>query len=319
MNKMKHDPLFRWLFADAKRTRLLLKLAAKYNEELQKFLESIDLKTLERIPDSYSEVGDTGEADLAFRVNVVTGASVLVGILLEHKSGRDRNTFNQISRYVHSVMKNIDEKCMFEGLPTMAIIFYNGRENWNPLTLLEKDYPEFWHGRILPCPCTFVNMADIADEDCLVCEDVATGMGIVAMKYAYNEKKIVEIFPKFKAGLRAMEPEEATCLLEKIRLYLVEYFGESLLKEFDMAFVSIGQKYGFVSIGDSIRRQVAEASEKARSEGESVGEARGEVRGEQRGRDAEKREMARGLRDDGVSIDIIIRRTGFTKEEIAAL
>lgn len=129
MIKMKHDPLFRWLFADTRRTRLLLKLAAKHNEELQKFLESIDLKTLERIPDSYSEVGETGEADLAFRVNVVTGASVLVGILLEHKSGHDRNTFNQISRYVHSVMKNIDKTRMFEGLPTMAIIFYNGREN----------------------------------------------------------------------------------------------------------------------------------------------------------------------------------------------
>ena len=78
-----------------------------------------------------------------------------------------------------------------------------------------------------------------------------------------------------------------------------------------MAFVSIGQKYGFVSIGDSIRRQVAEA----RSEGESVGEARGE----QKGRDAEKREMARGFRDDGVPVEIIARRTGFTKEEIEAL
>ena len=270
MNKMKHDPLFRWLFADARRTRLLLKLAAKHNEELQKFLESIDLKTLERIPDSYSEVSETGEADLAFRVNVVTGASVLVGILLEHKSGRDKNTFNQISRYVHSVMKNIDKNRMFEGLPTMAIIFYNGRENWNPLTLLEKDYPEFWHGRILPCPCTFVNMVDIADEDCLACEDVATGMGILAMKYAYNEKKIAEVLPKFKEGLRAMDAEDVTCLLEKIRLYLVEYFGENLLKEFDMAFVSIGQKYGFVSIGDVHRKEIADTKANDRANAVSV-------------------------------------------------
>ncbi len=297
MNKKKHDPLFRWLFADAGRTRLLLKLAAKHNEELQKFLESIDLKTLERIPDSFSEVGDTGEADLAFRVNVVTGVPVLVGILLEHKSGRDRNTFNQISRYVHSVMKNIDRTRMFEGLPTMAIIFYNGRENWDPLKLLEKDYPEFWHGRILPCPCTFVNMADITDEDCLACEDVATGMGIAAMKLAFDERRLAEILPKFKARLRAMDADDATCLLEKIRLYLMEYFGESLLKEFDMAFVSIGQKYGFVSIGDSLRRQVAEA----RAEGESVGEARGEARGEQKGRVQNQADTLTVLREMGLS------------------
>ena len=293
MNKKKHDSLFRWLFADTRRTRLLLKLAAKHNEELQKFLESIDLKTLERIPDSYSEVADTGEADLAFRVNVVTGVPVLVGILLEHKSGRDRNTFNQIARYVHSVMKNIDRTRMFEGLPTMAIIFYNGRENWDPLAQLEKDYPEFWHGRILPCPCTFVNMADITDEDCLACEDVATGMGIAAMKLAFDERRLAEILPKFKTGLRSMDAEDNTCLLEKIRLYLQEYFGESLLKEFDMAFVSIGQKYGFVSIGDSIRRQVAEA----RAEGESVGEARGE----QKGRVQNQADTLTVLREMGLS------------------
>lgn len=293
MNKKKHDSLFRWLFADTRRTRLLLKLAAKHNEELQKFLESIDLKTLERIPDSFSEVGDTGEADLAFRVNVVTGVPVLVGILLEHKSGRDRNTFNQIARYVHSVMKSIDRTRVFEGLPTMAIIFYNGRENWDPLAQLEKDYPEFWHGRILPCPCTFVNMADITDEDCLACEDVATGMGIAAMKLAFDERRLAEILPKFKTGLRSMDAEDNTCLLEKIRLYLQEYFGESLLKEFDMAFVSIGQKYGFVSIGDSIRRQVAEA----RAEGESVGEARGE----QKGRVQNQADTLTVLREMGLS------------------
>jgi hypothetical protein len=216
-----------------------------------------------------------------------------VGILLEHKSGRDRNTFNQIARYVHSVMKSIDRTRVFEGLPTMAIIFYNGRENWDPLAQLEKDYPEFWHGRILPCPCTFVNMADITDDDCLACGDVATGMGLISMKYAYNEKKIAEILPKFKAGLRSMDAEDNTCLLEKIRLYLMEYFGESLLKEFDMAFVSIGQKYGFVSIGDSIRRQVAEA----RAEGESVGEARGE----QKGRVQNQADTLTVLREMGLS------------------
>jgi hypothetical protein len=185
----------------------------------------------------------------------------------------------------------------------MAIIFYNGRENWNPLSQLEKDYPEFWHGRILPCPCTFVNMADITDDDCLACEDVATGMGITAMKYAFDERKLAEILPKFKAGLRSMDAEDTTCLLEKIRLYLMEYFGESLLKEFDMAFVSIGQKYGFVSIGDSIRRQVAE------------GEARGEARGEQKG----LRKMAKNMKAWGDSTEKIMAVSGLSQEEIEAL
>ena len=32
--------------------------------------------------------------------------------------------------------------------------------------------------------------------------------------------------------------------------------------------------------------------------------------------DAEKREIAKGLRDDGVPMEIIVRRTGFTESEI---
>ena len=66
-----------------------------------------------------------------------------------------------------------------------------------------------------------------------------------------------------------------------------------------MAFVSIGQKYGFVSIGDVRRKMIAEAREEERTKA-----------------DAEKREIAKGLRDDGVPIDIIVRRTGFTESEI---
>ena len=90
---------------------------------LRQFLETIDLDSLERIPDTISDVDETGEADVAFRARVSTGAPVLVGILLEHKSGRDDEVLNQISRYVHSIMKRVGEKRRFDGLPTMAVIF----------------------------------------------------------------------------------------------------------------------------------------------------------------------------------------------------
>jgi hypothetical protein len=40
---------------------------------------------------------------------------------------------------------------------------------------------------------------------------------------------------------------------------LKEYVTRGVLKELDMAFVSIGQKYGFVSAGDEFRKELAEA------------------------------------------------------------
>jgi hypothetical protein len=214
-----------------------------------------------RIPDSYSEVDDTGEADLAFRVNVSTGAPILVGILLEHKSGRDPMIFDQISKYIYSVMKIQNKNRIFSGIPTMAIIFYNGRDYWNPLKILEKSYPDYFRGKVLPFQCTFVNMADIPDSDCLACEDIATGMGIIALKHAFNKDKLLELLPQFCKLLNKMPQHEASCLLEKTSIYLMEYLGKDFLKELNMAFVSIGQKYGFVSIGDYFRQQMAEKIE----------------------------------------------------------
>ncbi len=257
--KKPHDAFFRWLFADVKHLRYLLELAGKINIDVGEFLAAVNLDTLVRIPDSYSEVYETGDANLAFRVNVATGAPVFVGILVEHKSGRDADTFNQLARYVRSVMKRFDEGRLFDGLPTMAMIFYNGRDNWNPLELLEKDYPAYFHGMVLPFRCAFVNMSDIPDSDCLACENVTTGFGIAAMAHAYDKDAILEVFNQFKPKLQKMPDKERSCLLEKISVYLTEYLDKDALKELNMAFKSIGQKYGFVSAGDVFRQEIADA------------------------------------------------------------
>lgn len=217
--KKPHDAFFRWLFSDVNHLRYLLELAGKINVDVADFLAAVNLDTLVRIPDSYSEVYETGDADLAFRVNVATGAPVFVGILVEHKSGRDADLFNQLARYMRSVMKRFDEGRQFDGLPTMAMIFYNGRENWNPLEILEKDYPEYFHGMVLPFRCAFVNMSDIPDSDCLTCEDVTSGLGIAAMTHAYDKNAFLEVFEQFKPKLQKLPSNELSCLLEKISLY----------------------------------------------------------------------------------------------------
>ena len=314
--KRKHDPFFRWLFSDVYHLRNLLELAGKVDIEVSEFLLAINLDTLVRIPDSFSEVDDTGEADLAFRVSVVTGAPVLVGVLLEHKSGRDPGVIEQIAGYVNSVMRVQDKNRIYSGIPTMAIIFYNGRENWNPLKGLEEGYPEYFRGSVLPFRCVFVNMADIPDSDCLACEDVATGMGVVAMKYAYNKEKLLEILPRFRENLRKMPRNEVSCLLQKINIYLKEYVDEDVLKELDMAFVSVGQKYGFVSAGDVFRQRLADARKETEEARNEVVAAQKLADEERQKAEEDKLKTARGLYEDGVSLDTLVRRFNLTEEQI---
>lgn len=328
LRRMPHDAFFRWLFADVGRLRRLLTLSGKVNRDIGEFIAEVNLDTLVRIPDSYSEVEETGEADLAFRVEVASGAPLLVGILVEHKSGRDSGTLDQIARYVNSVMRIYNEHRAFSGLPTMAIIFYNGRENWDPLGGIEEKYPSYFRERILPFACSFVNMADIPDSDCLACEDPATGMGIVAMKYAYDKEDLLKVLPLFKRALPRMPPADAACLMAKISIYLKEYVTQDVLKELDMAFVSIGQKYGFVSAGDVFRQKIAEARTEEQAKAQKLladEQAKAQkqiaqVRSDEQTKSEEnKLATAQKMVKDGViSVENASAYFGYSKEQILA-
>ena len=92
-----------------------------------------------------------------------------------------------------------------------------------------------------------------------------------------------------------MPRNEASCLLQKINIYLKEYVDEDILKELDMAFVSVGQKYGFVSAGDVFRQRLTEARKEA---------------------EEDKLQTARGLYEDGVSLEVLVRRFNLTEEQI---
>ena len=99
-----------------------------------------------------------------------------------------------------------------------------------------------------------------------------------------------------------MHRNEVSCLLQKINIYLKEYVDEDVLKELDMAFVSVGQKYGFVSAGDVFRQRLADA--------------RKEVDEERKKAEEEKLKTARGLYEDGVPLETLVRRFNLTEEQI---
>ena len=316
-SRRSHDAFFRWLFAEKNHLRALLKLCAKQKPEISEFLKAINLNSLEQIPDSYSEVDETGEADLAFRVKAAKGHPTVVGILLEHQSGSDKFVFAQISRYVNKVMKLQND--LVDVMPTRAFIFYNGKGPWNPFKILRKNYSDYFFKSVLPYQCHFIDMKMISDEDCIGCDDVATAMGVTAMKYAFNRKKLLAILPKFQKALTQIPYDEAKNLLEKISVYLKEYLGESILKELDMAFVSIGQKYGFVSAGDVFRQRLAAGKAEALAEGISKGRKEGRAEGMKKGMMAKTRSLAKGFLKKGISVETIAEVTGLTIDEIKAL
>ena len=138
--------------------------------------------------------------------------------------------------------------------------------------------------------------------------------------------------------------KQAFPLLSACRV-LIEYLGKDFLKELNMAFVSIGQKYGFVSIGDYLREQMAEERQELAEERKQIAEERLQITEERQQMteerlqiteerqqleekleeqldkerqkaEEEKLRTARALYEDGVPIETLVKRFNLTEEQI---
>lgn len=251
LNNRDHDGFFKYVYSLPENARALLELASMNNLNLKELLADIDLTSLERLPSTYNNVGERGEADVAFKAKA-DGKDVYVGLLLEHKSYNDRAVFSQIARYLFNVMveKNDSE---FPWMPSKAVIIYNGNENWDPLANFCRKNRAKFQGKDLPFECVLVNLAGIVDEDCVAAENAEAAIGVLTMKYAFNAGGFEARLGVIENLLRRLTREAASLMIEKIKVYLGEYISKEALMELEEEFVSIGQRLGFVSAGDERR------------------------------------------------------------------
>ena len=252
-----HDGFFRYIYSVPKNAKALLNICSKNNSDLDRILAGVNLDTLVRLPDTYSEVGERGEADIAFKAHLSGGGEINVGILLEHKSKQEKSVLNQVGRYALRVILDHEDE-VFSWIPTKAIIIYNGPTGWDPLAEFRKKARAKFQGNELPFECVLVNLAAADDIACVESDSPAAAVGAMAMKYAFSPEGFKAAIPNVETILRKMSSAEQATLVEKIILYLGEYIDESTVEELQMAWKSIGQRMGFVSAGDARR-----AAEKA--------------------------------------------------------
>ena len=264
-------------------------------------LASVDMRSLEPIPGSFSNVKEWGEADLAFKARIMGGAEIFVGILLEHKSYRKGDVLSQIYSYTFEVMVN-KNATDFRWLPTKAIIIYNGQKKWDPLAEFREKYRGKFNGNELPFECVLVNLAEIPDRACFVEKNIEASVGALVMKYAFDTDGLRRIGDRLVEMLSKMENGARATLVEKIELYLQEYIDEGIMEELRMR-MSIGQALGIVTAGD--RRRAAERA------GLRRGMKKGIEKGIEKGVEQERKRMIDFLRSKGVSESIISEAIAF--------
>jgi len=116
---------------------------------------------------------------------------------------------------------------------------------------------------------------------------------IIFKKYEKFTDPVVKAYMKYFATRNA-DSDETETINNQVSFYKTDTFirNKYMTYEFDLH----------------------ESKEEGRAEGRAEGKAEEAAKALE-----EKKAMAKGLRDDGVSLEIISKRTGFTIEEIKAL
>ena len=307
----KHDSFLKYIYSIPKNTRTLLQLAQRRTPALRKMLSDVDLATLEPIPGSFNTVGERGEADLAFKAKTQTGGlDAFVGILLEHKSVKENDVLSQIYHYVFEVMvnKNVKSDSAWTWLPTKAIIIYNGKTDWDPIADFKKKGYALFNGNTLPFECVMVNLANLLDSDCKGSDNPAAAIGALVMKHAYDPDGLRKAGEIIKELLNKLDNNTRGTLVKKIELYLKWYIDKNLVKEMIMAFKSIGQRMGFVSIAD--------AEMKAKASGLRKGMKKGLEKGLEKGREEEQANSEKKMK---LLVKRIAKKLNVPEEELLAL
>ena len=244
-----HDSYFRSVFKAPDRAAELLRLVAKNNRSLAEFLKTVDLSTLTEISESFSDTETFGYADLAFTVRIAgeeienTGgnegekakrsADLLVGILEEHKSSKDPNVVSQLVKYWYHIMVMTQKN-----IPTVAIVFYNGRERWNlDVRTMFPDYPAYYHRIGLPFVLELVDIGDSFSTDEIRDISPKIALALVAMKYVFHGEKMQSHLRTAVKMLKELPREEAESFLTQTFLYLKKLLPQEEKEEFQMDFV----------------------------------------------------------------------------------
>ena len=240
-----HDSYFRSVFKAPDRAAELLRLVAKNNRSLAEFLKTVDLSTLTEISESFSDTETFGYADLAFTVRIAgeeienTGgnegekakrsADLLVGILEEHKSSKDPNVVSQLVKYWYHIMVKTQKN-----IPTVAIVFYNGRERWNlDVRTMFPDYPAYYHRIGLPFVLELVDIGDSFSTNEIRDISPKIALALVAMKYVFHGEKMQSHLRTAVKMLKELPRDEAESFLTQTFLYLKKLLPQEEKEEFE--------------------------------------------------------------------------------------
>ena len=306
-----HDKLFKKILENREQTAKFLDMVLGSGKDIT--AKNLELYNKEFITDKFEK----NETDIVYKVT-----NLNVYIIIEHQSTEDRTMPYRVRRYKTALMESvINKKEMKKAnykLPRIiAIVLYTGKQEWKnkklediqePLKWYKEDYDEFIlidvnsfkKEKILEGNLIITKVMLLEREENLenVIKDIEIIMDKEKIKQDIQYKELLKVFIEY------------TFINEKYKA-IRKYIEVLINKIFD--------EEGDDETMSHVTQLFDEAFDKAEKRGEIRGEERGKIIGERRGKKRGKQEVAKAMKADKVSYEIISKFTGLKLEEIEEL
>ncbi len=291
------DKFFRRFFQEKQIIQELLVHLVK-----QSWVKDLDFTTLERVERSYITNNFQERAsDVIWKIKYKT-SDIYIDVLTEIQSSNDNTMPIRILDYIGSFYENEYKKLNIgeKIIPMIPIVFYVGSEKWTavskfhdlvniPNNSLKKFIPEFEY--------IIINIDKINTETLLEAESMLTN--IVAMNKSKNYQELKNISKNLFDLIIKFKDEKD---IKKYKEFLLLYIELVLNKKFDKK--EAKQIINDIEGGSMFFVTLDHIFQQEKEEGEKKGKLEGKL------------EAAKEMLKDNLDIEIIIKYSGLTIEEI---
>ncbi len=267
----------------------------------ENFVKELDFSSFELMDKQFvNRKHKRHESDLCYRARC-KGREVYIYILMEFQSSVDNRMALRFLQYIIELYEWLERDSEGKLPSVFPLLLYNGEAPWTAAIdtsdLLRNDIPVEY----IPRFCYHLIAVNEIDEPALKKMETI----IDAALYFERHRKIEGIDREIKKLLDLFQEKEPR-LWKELALFIGGVFSAS--KAINPALEIIETTEAANSM---IQTAIREHDEMIRKQGIEQGMQKGKLE--------TRMEMARGLKDSGVSIEIISKNTGLTPEEIDAL
>ena len=263
--------------------------------------QNLELYNKEFVTDKFEK----NETDIVYKVS-----NLNVYIIIEHQSTADRTMPYRVRRYKAALMESlINKKEMKKAgykLPRIiAIVLYIGKQKWENLKLEDMQEPLEWYREV-------DNEFILVDANNLKKEEILQGNLIITkIMFLEREENLEDIIKDIEIIMDKEKIKQDLQYKELLKVFIEYTFINKKYKAIRKYIESLINKIFDEKGDDETMSHVTQLFDEAFDKAERRGEKKGETK--------KQKEIAKAMKADKVSYEIISKFTGLKLEEIEKL